>query len=94
MNYEALRILRNVFLRAFVIGVAMALVYGATTLLGWGMWSSLVTERWHLVDARAFGILTLAWFSALRFFLVFGLLVPGLALHWTLQREEHRERAR
>ena len=92
MSYETIRILRDVLLRAFVIGVAFALLYGVVTLLGWQTWLSLVTVRWHLVDERTFGILLVTWFSVLRFFLVFVLLVPGLALHWTLKREEHRRR--
>ena len=93
MSLESLRILRNILLRAFVIAAGITLLYGVATLLGWRTWSSLVTERWHLIDERTFGILTVAWFSVLRFIVVFGLLVPGLAIHWTLKREAHRGHA-
>ena len=93
MTLDTLRLARGILLRAFVIGLAFALLYGVATFLGWRTWLSLVTEHWHLADARAFGILTIAWFSLLRFVLVFVFLVPGLALHWTLKREERRVRS-
>ena len=94
MNLEALRILRNVLLRAFAIGAGITLLYAAATLLGWRTWVSLFTERWHVVDAATFGIIALGGLTLIRFFIIFVLLVPGLAIHWTLVRERRRERPR
>jgi hypothetical protein len=90
MNLESLRICRNVLLRTFVIGLGVALLYGAATLIGWRTWSGLLVDRWHLVDAATARVIVVAWFAGIRFFLVFVLLVPALALHWTLKREERR----
>jgi ABC-type uncharacterized transport system permease subunit len=94
MSIETLRILRGILLRAFVIGVGFGLLYAGATVVGWSYWVTLVSERWHLIDERGFGILVVAGLSLVRFFLVFVLLVPALAVHWTLKREEARLRAR
>ena len=92
MSLESLRVCRNVLLRAFMIGVAIAILYAIAAVLGWETWSSLFSDRWHLADRSTLRFISLAWFAAARFFLVFVLLVPAVAFHWTLEREKGRSR--
>ncbi len=93
MSLESLRILRGLLLRSFVLGVVATLFFALATRIGWHLWISLIVEDWRLVDQRTFGILVAAWFLLVRFVLVFALLVPGVAAHWTYRREEAKARA-
>ena len=88
---DVVRLLRNIFLRTFVIGAAFGLVFAIVTIVAWDAWMSLATRCFH-TDAATMTPLALRFFTQLRFFLWFGLLTPGLALHWTLKAEEKRAR--
>lgn len=90
MTLEILRLIRDVLLRTFVIGVIIALLQAVATVAAWGFWTSLVTAWWH-TDAQYLSKVAVGYFTAARFFLVFAVLVPGLALHWTLRRELHHK---
>ena len=83
---ETVRIVRNVLLRSFVIGVVIGLLMGITTLAGWDTWMSLTSRLFH-VDVAIVSQSVLSFFLGLRFFFWFGLLTPALALHWTLRVE-------
>ena len=86
---EVVRILRNVFLRSFVIGACIGLLIDIATIVGWDTVMPLVIRLFH-TDAATLTTLTLYFFTALRFFLAFCVLAPGLALHWTLKAEAKR----
>jgi hypothetical protein len=86
MSCELLRLLRNILLRSFVVGYVIILLSAVVTLMGWSTWMVMITQLYHTNEA-AIVPLVLAFFTAVKFFLVFALLTPGLALHWTLKRE-------
>lgn len=88
---EVVRLLRNIFLRAFVVGAAIGLAFAILTFVAWDAGMSLGIRMFH-TDAETLTPLALRSFAQLRFFLWFGLLTPGLALHWTLKAEEKRRR--
>lgn len=88
---EAVRILRNIFLRTFVVAVGFGVVFAIATFVAWDAGMSLVTSHFH-TDAATVTPIALQFFSQLRFLVWFGLLTPGLALHWTLKAEEKRAR--
>jgi hypothetical protein len=85
---ESIRIIRDVLFRTFLIGVAFGLFY-VCIYFGWrDYWDNLVVVRWALVDQKSLDILTLSFLGLIRFYLVFILLAPALALHWTLKQRE------
>ena len=86
---EVVRVLRNIFLRSFVIGGGFAFGTEIVTIAGWDTLMPLAIRLFH-TDAATLTRLTLYFFTALRFFLGYCLLAPGLALHWTLKAEEKR----
>ena len=86
---EVIRVLRNIFLRSFVIGAGFAFLTGVVAITGWDALMPLAIRLFH-TDAATLTPLTLYFFTALRFFLGYCLLAPGLALHWTLKAEAKR----
>jgi hypothetical protein len=85
MEREKLIFLRNLFLRAFVVGVVFALFYWLVTLALWNAYAPWVMEHFKL-DEKELGALTLNFFANVRIVIVFFFLVPALALHWTSKR--------
>ena len=85
MEHEKIIFLRNVFFRAFVIGVVFALLIFAVTFAFWSTWSSWVLHLFK-VDERELGRIVLLFFTLVRLVLVFLFLVPALALHWTAKK--------
>jgi hypothetical protein len=85
MEREKIIFLRNVFLRAFVVGVLFALFYWVVTLALWNTYSPWLMQ-WFKLDEKELGALTLNFFATLRVVIVFFFLVPALALHWSAKK--------
>jgi hypothetical protein len=88
---EVVRVLRNIFLRAFVVAVGFAAVFAIATFVWWDAGMAFATSHFH-TDAATLTPITIRSITQIRFFVWFGLLTPGLALHWTLKAEEKRTR--
>jgi hypothetical protein len=86
MTLETLRLLRNVLLRSFVIGAVCALVMLIAMLVAWPFWTGLAMT-WFRTDEANLSAVVLRLFIEIRFYLVFVLLTPGLAIHWTIRSE-------
>jgi hypothetical protein len=86
MSYETLRLIRNLLLRGFMIGIAITLILAAVTLCFWDTWMPLATTLFH-ADAATLTPIVLKFFVNIRFFLLYIVLMPALALHWTLKRD-------
>jgi hypothetical protein len=89
MNYETLRLLRNIFLRSFVVGAAISVSSQIATITFWTAWMNLAVTWFH-IDAALFTPVVVWFFTSVKFFLLFILLTPGLALHWTVRCEKKR----
>lgn len=85
MEPEKIIFLRNLFLRAFVVGVLFAFFYWLVTLALWQAYAPWLMERFKL-DEKDLGALTLNFFANVRIVLVFFFLVPALALHWSAKK--------
>ncbi len=85
MNREKIIFLRNVFLRAFAVGVLFALFYWIATLALWQAYAPWLIERFKL-DEKELGALTLNFFANVRIVIVSFFLVPALALHWSAKK--------
>lgn len=86
MALETLRLIRNVLLRSFAIGVVIALLMVGGFVAAWPVWTGLAIAWFH-TDQAQLSELVLRLFTEIRFYLVFVLLVPGLAIHWTIRSE-------
>jgi hypothetical protein len=82
MEHDKIIFLRNVFFRAFIIGIVFALFYLIVTYALWDTWASWTT-RFFKIDEKELGRLVLMFFLELRVVIVFLFLVPALALHWS-----------
>ena len=87
MEYNQIIFFRNFFFRAFIIGVAFALIYFILTCAFWNTWVSWVPSFFK-VDEKEFGRLALVFFMTIRLILVFLFLVPALALHWMARKKQ------
>jgi hypothetical protein len=86
---DTLRLVRNILLRCFAVGVVFALLMLIAMLAAWPVWTDLAM-RWFHADAAQLGTVVLQFFTAIRFYFVFVLLAPALALHWKLRSERAR----
>jgi len=86
MALETLRLLRNVLLRSFVVGAVFALVMLIAMFVAWPFWTSLAMA-WFRTDEANLSAVVLRLFVDIRFYLVFVVLTPGLAIHWTIRSE-------
>ncbi|MFA5041167.1 MAG: hypothetical protein WC464_06000 [Bdellovibrionales bacterium] len=87
MKYETLRLIRNLLLRCFVIGFLFAVFLCLVTYFCWTPCVGLIGGIFHINEA-ALSPLVIKFFLNIRFFLIFLVLVPALAIHWTLKREK------
>lgn len=89
MALDTLRLMRNILLRSVGIGIVIALLMGVATLAFWSFWTGLATT-WFRTDEAYLSGVVIWFFTAVRFLLVFVLLTPALALHWTYKSEQAR----
>lgn len=85
MEREKIIFFRNLFLRAFAVGVLFALFYWIATLALWHAYSPWLIEQFHM-DEKELAALTLNFFANVRIVVVFFFLVPALALHWSAKK--------
>jgi hypothetical protein len=85
MERDRIIFLRNLFFRAFLIGVLFALVFFLLTFGLWNTWSSWVISLFK-IDEKELGKVVLMFFTEVRLILVFLFLVPALALHWSAKK--------
>ncbi len=85
-TFDTLRLLRNILLRCFAIAVVFALLMLVATLAAWPVWTGLAMRWFHADEAQLTNVV-LSFFTAIRFYFLFILLAPALALHWTLRSE-------
>ncbi len=89
MTLEVIRLSRNILLRTFVVSFALAVIMASLTLGLWDQWSS-ITCKLYRTSPEALGAIILGFFAQIKFFYIFILLAPALALHWTLKSEEKK----
>jgi len=85
MEREKIFFFRNLFLRAFVVGVIFAVFYWLATLASWHAYVPWLVEQFKL-NEKELGALTLNFFANVRIVIVFFFLVPALALHWSAKK--------
>ena len=86
MTLDSLRLWRNILLRSAALCYAFLIVSALIWLPLSETWTGL-TSNWYHITPEAVHNIVIYFFSVAKFFAIFVLLVPGLALHWTIKRE-------
>jgi hypothetical protein len=87
--HETIRVIRDILFRLFLISLIMGLLFAGVYYGGRGYWDRLIVDRLGLIDEKSLNVVVMEFFVLIRFYLVFIVLAPVLALHWTLKRMEH-----
>jgi len=69
-----------------VISLAFAVLIAAIYYGGRSQWNKLMVDRCQRIDRPSLNLVITGFFMRIRFYRVFALLAPTLALHWTLKR--------
>ncbi len=86
MKPETMRQIRNILLRTFAVTFVLNLLMAAATFGLWDTWTS-ITGQWFHTSPQSLGPQMVSFFTTIKFFALFVLLGPALALHWTLKAE-------
>ncbi len=86
MALEILRLLRNILLRSFVVGLGFMILMGLLVIFWWNPWIAIASS-WLHTDVATLTPLVLEFLSTVRLVLLLVFLIPGIAIHWTLKRE-------
>ncbi len=86
MTLDSLRLVRNILLRAVAVAFVFNLSMALATFALWDTWTALISQWFH-TSREALGPLMTYFFTAVKFYVIFVLLTPALALHWTIKRE-------
>jgi hypothetical protein len=87
MNLDSLRLIRNVLLRATLIGIVFTWILAGLTICMWDTWAGMASQMMH-TPTTDFGPLISNWFAIIKFYVIFVLLVPALAVHWEIKKLE------
>lgn len=87
--HETVRLIRDILLRTLLVSLIIVLLFVGVYYGGRRYLDSLLVERLALIDQKSLNVIVVSFFVLIRFYLVFILLAPALALHWTLKRLNH-----
>ncbi len=87
MEKQNLILLRNILLKTFLIGLVFALFIFFMTTTFFDKWSSLVLSK-VFVTKEDLGKMFVNSMLYTRFYLVFVILVPAIALHWQIKSKK------
>lgn len=90
MTVESLRLIRNILLRSAVLSYAFLILSVLVWLPFADTWTGL-TSNWYHITPETVNNIMVDFLSVVKFYAIFVLLVPGLAIHWTIKREESRK---
>ena len=87
MTLDSLRLVRNILLRSALLSYLFLILSAAVWLPLADRWTGLTSSLYHVSPERVRN-LVIYFLSAAKFYAIFVLLVPGLAMHWTIKREQ------
>ncbi|MDP2088450.1 MAG: hypothetical protein Q8J84_03510 [Flavobacteriaceae bacterium] len=85
METKNLLLLRNLFFKAFLIGLAIFIFLIVVTAILWEPWSTFVTSTFKVEEA-ALGKIVVNSFLNMRIIILFLFLVPAIALHIIIKK--------
>lgn len=90
MTLESLRLTRNILLRSAVLCYAFIILSALIWLPFSEGWTRL-TSNWYQIAPERVHAIVIDFLTVAKFYAIFILLVPGLALHWTIKKEVSRK---
>lgn len=87
MKIEILRFYRNLLFRTLLMIFCLNVFMFSTTLAMWDTWSAMISS-WFRMPVESLGPIMLCFFSAVKFFAIYIILAPALALHWSIKTLE------
>lgn len=86
MNTESIRQIRNILFRTLVCTAVLTWLMQAVTFAFWDTWTGLTSQLFR-IGTDGLGETLLNFFLYVKFYAIFILLAPALALHWTLKSQ-------
>jgi hypothetical protein len=87
MHLEKLKLIRNILFRATLICLVMSWLLAAMTVMLWDTWSNMTAQLFHK-PVSDLGPMISNWFALIKFYILFVLLAPALAIQWEIRRQE------
>lgn len=87
METKNLLLLRNLFFKAFLIGLALFIFLIVLTALIWEPWSVFIAQTFK-VEEEILGKIVVNSFLNSRIILIFLFLVPAIALHLVIKNKQ------
>ena len=87
MEKQKLILIRDFFLKTFIVGLGFAILLFVMTMALWGKWSGFLYTKFQ-IPQKELGVLVVNSFLYLRLYLIFVILVPGIAMHWLIKAKK------
>ena len=84
MDKKNLTLIRDLLLKTFLIGLVFGVLLFVMTVTFWEQWSSFVFAKFQIPKSEL-GEMFVNSLLYLRLYLIFVILVPGIAVHWTIK---------
>lgn len=86
MRYQGLRVTADILFRTFWIGFGFLILSWLWFMLGHQYWYHLLVNQWQLGSPEFLNMLVIGFFAMAKFVLFFYVLIPALAIRWTLRK--------
>jgi hypothetical protein len=90
VNTRGLQIANDILFRIFWIGFGFYLISLLLFLPFKAHWYAMLTLIWQISNTGFLDMVTISFFALVKFVLIFYVLVPALAIRWTLCRLEKK----
>ena len=87
MNKQNLILLKSFLFKTFIVGIMFAVLIFVLTFCFWDKFSYIASSKFQ-VTQQDLGLVVINFFSILRFYLIFVILVPLIALHWLIESQK------
>ena len=84
MEKQKLILIRDFFLKTFIVSLVFAILLFVMTTIFWDKWSGFIYTKFQ-VSEKELGQLVVNSFLHLRLYLLFVILTPAIALHWLIK---------
>lgn len=84
MNLSLLQEWRNLLFKSAAICFLLTLFMSLATIGLWDTWTEF-TSSWYHTKKEDLGPIIVSFFAWIKFYMLFVLLAPALAIHWTIK---------
>jgi hypothetical protein len=86
MTYPRLRVVCKLLFNTFWVGFGLMMLSWVLYILGKAFWLQFLLSQWHITQVDFIEMMSLTLFGVVKVVLFFGVLVPALAIRWTLHQ--------